>query len=71
MERQRLTARGYAEAVERTLSLLRDPTRRAAERWARALADAGATEDSVRKGFGLSYVDALHELAPTRPAGEP
>jgi glycosyltransferase involved in cell wall biosynthesis len=71
MERQRLTARGYVEAVERTLSLLRDPARRAAERWARALADAGATEDSVRKGFGLSYVDALHELAPTRPAGEP
>jgi hypothetical protein len=69
--RDRLAARGYERAVDETLALLRGPERRAAERWARALVDAGATPESVRRGFGLAYMEALEELRPTRPAGQP
>ncbi len=53
------TTRGYAEAIEGTLALLKDPARRALSRWGGALSDIGVTEDTLREGYGLSYVRAL------------
>ena len=43
------TAHGYAEAIERTLDLVRDPVRKAMSRWGGALADIGVDEDLVRE----------------------
>lgn len=57
------TARVYAEAIEGTLALLRDPTRRALARWGGALVDLGITEEHLARGYGLSYARALDEFA--------
>ena len=61
------TAHAYAEAIDGTLGLLADPRRRALARWGGALADLGATEEHLDRGYGLGYVRALDEFAP--PAG--
>lgn len=53
------TARGYVEAMEATLALLKDPARKALSRWAGSLTDIGVTDEALREGYGLSYVRAL------------
>ena len=63
------TARIYAEAIEGTLALLRDPTRRALARWGGALVDLGVTEEHLERGYGVSYARALEEFAPPRARG--
>jgi glycosyltransferase involved in cell wall biosynthesis len=62
--REEATAHVYAEAIEGTLSLLRDPTRRALARWGGALVDLGVTERDLAEGYGLSYARALEEFEP-------
>jgi glycosyltransferase involved in cell wall biosynthesis len=59
------TARVYAQAIDGTLALLRDPTRRALARWAGALADLGVTEEGLAAGYGVSYARALDEFKPS------
>lgn len=56
------TAHVYAEAIEGTLALLADPTRRALARWAGALADLGVTEEHLARGYGVPYARALDEF---------
>jgi glycosyltransferase involved in cell wall biosynthesis len=58
------TARGYADAIERTLALVRDPAHQALARWAGSLVDLSVTSDHIAKGYGLSYARALEELTP-------
>ena len=58
------TARGYADAIERTLALVRDPAHLALARWAGSLVDLSVTSDHIAKGYGLSYARALDELTP-------
>ena len=65
------TARVYAEAIEGTLALLRDPARRALARWGGALVDLGVTEEHLERGYGLSYARALDEFAVTSPTDRP
>jgi glycosyltransferase involved in cell wall biosynthesis len=60
------SARGYADAIEGTLALLHDPSRRALARWAGALADLGVTEERLAQGYGASYARALEELSTPR-----
>ncbi|MGH2740711.1 MAG: hypothetical protein ACRDH6_09555 [Actinomycetota bacterium] len=55
--------RALERVVEDTLRLLGDPARRAAARWAESLTDCGATLDSVQKGDGGRYAEALAEMA--------
>jgi glycosyltransferase involved in cell wall biosynthesis len=62
LAQDRTTARGYEAAVNRTLGLLRDPAEAAVGRWAGALADMGSTSESVRRGLGVGYLDALEEI---------
>jgi glycosyltransferase involved in cell wall biosynthesis len=64
LDRSERTAHVYAEAIEGTLLLLADPTRRALSRWAGALADLGITEEDLRAGYGAGYARALDEFAP-------
>jgi glycosyltransferase involved in cell wall biosynthesis len=64
------TAAAYERAVDETLSLLGDLTRRAVARWASGLAEAGATADTVRRGMGTRFADELAPLVePGAPAG--
>jgi hypothetical protein len=63
LARTEATARGYAAAIEGTLALLRDPTRRALARWGGALVDLGVTEQTLAEGYGLSYARALDDFA--------
>jgi glycosyltransferase involved in cell wall biosynthesis len=58
------TARGYADAIERTLALAHDPAHMALARWAESLVDLSVTSEHVAKGYGLSYARALEELTP-------
>jgi glycosyltransferase involved in cell wall biosynthesis len=58
------TARGYADAIERTLALVRDPAHLALARWAGSLVDLSVTTEHIAKGYGLSYARALEELTP-------
>jgi hypothetical protein len=62
LARTEATARVYAEAIEGTLALLRDPTRRALARWGGALVDLGITEEHLERGYGVSYARALDEF---------
>lgn len=68
LARTEATARVYASAIEGTLALLADPTRRALARWAGALVDLGVTEADLERGYGVSYARALAELVPPRGA---
>ena len=58
------TARGYADAIERTLALVRDPAHLALARWAGSLVDLSVTSEHIARGYGLSYARALEELSP-------
>ena len=53
------TAHGYADAIESTLDLVRDPARKAYARWAGALADLGVDGSTLARGYGLSYARAM------------
>jgi glycosyltransferase involved in cell wall biosynthesis len=53
------TAHGYERAIEQTLTLVRDPARKALAIWGRALVDAGVTEEMVETGYGMEYARAL------------
>jgi glycosyltransferase involved in cell wall biosynthesis len=63
LARTEATAHGYAAAIDDTLALLRDPTRRALARWGGALVDLGVTEETLARGYGLSYARALDDFA--------
>jgi glycosyltransferase involved in cell wall biosynthesis len=58
------TSHVYAEAIEGTLGLLREPARRALSRWGGALVDLGITEEGLEEGYGMSYARALEEFRP-------
>jgi glycosyltransferase involved in cell wall biosynthesis len=62
LARTEATAHGYARAIDETLELLRDPTRRVLSRWGGALVDLGVTEERLRAGYGLSYARALDDF---------
>lgn len=66
--RTNATARGYAAAIEGTMALLHDPTRRALARWAGALVDLGVTEEHLAAGYGASYARAVAGFAPATDA---
>lgn len=66
LARTEATARGYARAIDGTLELLQDPTRRVLARWGGALVDLGVTEERLRRGYGLSYARALDDFATPR-----
>jgi glycosyltransferase involved in cell wall biosynthesis len=53
------TARGYEQAIEETLRLVRDPAHKALAIWGKALADLGADEADLREGLGVGYARAL------------
>ncbi len=61
LQADQLTAHAYRNAIEATLSLLRDPVRWATERWATALATAQPTAGDVE--LALPHLEKLHELA--------
>jgi glycosyltransferase involved in cell wall biosynthesis len=69
LARSEATARAYAEAIDGTLALLQDPTRRALARWGGALVDLGVTEADLERGYGASYARALEEFT-VRSDGE-
>jgi glycosyltransferase involved in cell wall biosynthesis len=52
-------ARGYAEAIRATLSLVTAPGYRVAAAWAGSLAEVGVDEALVRDGAGTEYIRAL------------
>jgi glycosyltransferase involved in cell wall biosynthesis len=62
--REEATARGYADAIQRTLGLMRDPAHLALARWAGSLVDLSVSNEHLARGYGLSYARALDELAP-------
>jgi hypothetical protein len=62
--REETTARGYVDAIERTLGLMRDPSHLAMARWAGSLVDLSVTSEHLARGYGLSYARALEELTP-------
>jgi glycosyltransferase involved in cell wall biosynthesis len=64
-DREERTAHVYADAIEGTLALLADPTRRVLSRWGGALADLGVTEEHLAAGYGSSYARALDGFAPS------
>jgi len=56
------TAKGYEDAIETTLALVRDPAHKALAIWGKSLADLGVGEDGLREGLGLDYVRALERF---------
>jgi glycosyltransferase involved in cell wall biosynthesis len=58
------TARGYERAITQTLSLVRDPARKALAIWGKSLVDAGITEAMVAEGYGMAYARALRSFEP-------
>jgi glycosyltransferase involved in cell wall biosynthesis len=58
---EKLTARGYEQAADSTLALLRDPVRWATERWASALAVMGPGPEGA--GLALPHLERLKDLA--------
>ncbi len=56
------TAHGYADAIEATLGLVRDPARKAYARWAGALSDLGVDEAALSRGYGASYARAMESF---------
>ena len=60
LREERAAARGYEEAIEATLALVRAPRRSAAARWAGALAQLGGTEEHA--SYGVRYLRSLEEV---------
>jgi glycosyltransferase involved in cell wall biosynthesis len=56
------TAKGYADAIEDTVAVARDPILPALERWASALDDLGVGPRHVEAGYGLQQVRALQSF---------
>jgi glycosyltransferase involved in cell wall biosynthesis len=56
------SATGYANAIEETLSLVRDPVRVAMARWGGSLVDVGVDEEAIEAGYGLSYARAFDDF---------
>lgn len=69
LARSDATAHAYASAIDGTLALLQDPTRRALARWGGALVDLGVTEADLDRGYGASYARALDQFV-VRPGSE-
>lgn len=69
LARTEATAHVYADAIDATLSLLSDPTRRVLARWGGALVDLGVTEETLALGYGLSYARALDDFVTPAPQG--
>jgi hypothetical protein len=67
--RTEATAHGYAAAIDGSLRLVADPTRRVLARWAGALADLGVTEETLGEGYGLSYARALDDFVTPASGG--
>ncbi len=59
------TARGYERAIETTLTLVRDPARKALAIWGKSLVDVGITGSMVADGFGMEYARALESFKGT------
>jgi hypothetical protein len=55
----------YRDAVDHTLSLVRDPVRWSLARWGRSLHDVGVDRAAASLGHGRDYAQALAELAGT------
>jgi hypothetical protein len=55
----------YRDAVDRTMSLVRDPVRWSLARWGRSLHDVGVDRAAASLGHGRDYAQALAELAGT------
>lgn len=70
LAREEATAHAYAAAIDGTLALQRDPTRRALARWGGALVDLGVTEETLARGYGVSYARALDDFATPSSPGE-
>jgi glycosyltransferase involved in cell wall biosynthesis len=71
LARSDATAHAYAEAIEGTLALVQDPSRRALARWAGALVDLGLTEADLEQGYGVGYAHAMAEFVEVgSPSGE-
>ena len=66
LARSDATAHAYADAIDGTLALLQDPTRRALARWGGALVDLGVTEVELDRGYGANYARALDEFVSDR-----
>ena len=62
------TAAAYERAIDETISLLRDPTRRALARWAEGLGECGATAGTARRGMGTRFAEELAGLGAEEPA---
>jgi len=62
LARSDATPHVYARAIDDTLALLQDPTRRALARWGGALVDLGVTEADLDRGYGASYARAVDEF---------
>lgn len=56
------TAHGYADAMRRTLEVVHDPVGPAMARWARAMVEMGADQDSLDAGYGLKYARSLESF---------
>jgi glycosyltransferase involved in cell wall biosynthesis len=56
------TARCYERAIEATLSLVRDPARKAMAIWGKSLVDVGITGSMVAEGYGMEYARALESF---------
>lgn len=64
------TARGYEQAIEATLALVRDPARKAMGIWGKSLVDVGITEEMVAEGYGMDYARALRSFQPSAAVTE-
>lgn len=69
LSRTEATAGAYVRAIDGTLALLGDPTRRVLARWGGALVDLGVTEETLAEGYGLSYARALDDFVAPGAAG--
>ncbi|MGH2631200.1 MAG: glycosyltransferase [Actinomycetota bacterium] len=64
------TARGYERAIDETLALVRDPSRKALGIWGKSLVDVGITEGMVAEGYGMEYARALRGFEPSPAVAE-
>ena len=65
IEETEASARGYERAVETTLSLVRDPARKALAIWGKSLVDVGISGSMVADGYGMEYARALESFKGT------